>query len=328
MTFAGYRARPAQFAHRRRSSSRAWPRACSCHRAWRCRASIGLYHQPPDSADLSRCSATRRCARGRHPLRRSASTSGDADAAHRGCRASTRICATWSCAAQHRRRSAARSTTASGRVYGGELLVRQELWQATSSAGSRYTLSRSERQDHPGDPWRLFQYDQTHILTLLGSYKLPRGFQVGAALPLRHRQPVHAGDAAPTTTSTATRYVPIYGAALLGAAAGVPPARPARRQDVDLQSLEAARSTSTSQNVYNARIGRGRRPTTRLHAAPRYLTGCRSCRSSAPRGLLMRPRARLLARRRARSPAATTTSTGARSSTGCACSACRPSRPR
>ena len=31
----------------------------------------------------------------------------------------------------------------------------------------------------PDQPWRLFSSDQTNILTILGSYKLPRGYQVG-----------------------------------------------------------------------------------------------------------------------------------------------------
>jgi len=65
-----------------------------------------------------------------------------------------------------------------GRVYGGELLVRQELFH-NFFGWVAYTISRSERKDHPDQPWHLFQSDQTHILTILGSYKLPRGFQVG-----------------------------------------------------------------------------------------------------------------------------------------------------
>ncbi|HWE31745.1 MAG TPA: TonB-dependent receptor, partial [Polyangia bacterium] len=65
-----------------------------------------------------------------------------------------------------------------GRVYGGELLVRQELFHNFFGWVS-YTISRSERKDHPDTPWRLFSSDQTHILTILGSYKLPRGYQVG-----------------------------------------------------------------------------------------------------------------------------------------------------
>ncbi len=42
-----------------------------------------------------------------------------------------------------------------------------------------YTLSRSERRELPTEALRLFQYDQTHILTLIGSYKLGRGWQLG-----------------------------------------------------------------------------------------------------------------------------------------------------
>ena len=47
-----------------------------------------------------------------------------------------------------------------GRVYGGELLLRQQFgrwfwgWIA-------YTLSRSERRDRPGEDFRLFDFDQT-----------------------------------------------------------------------------------------------------------------------------------------------------------------------
>ena len=68
--------------------------------------------------------------------------------------------------------------TGIGRVYGAELLIRQDLskyvfgWLA-------YTLLKSERQDHPGDPWRPFQYDQTHILALILSTHLPKDIDVG-----------------------------------------------------------------------------------------------------------------------------------------------------
>ena len=65
-----------------------------------------------------------------------------------------------------------------GRVYGGELLVRLELWRNLFGWVS-YTLSRSERLDHADQDWHLFQYDQTRILTMIASYKLPAGFQIG-----------------------------------------------------------------------------------------------------------------------------------------------------
>ncbi len=58
-----------------------------------------------------------------------------------------------------------------GKVAGLEILLRRELagglfgWLA-------YTLMRSQRRDGPGKLWRLFSYDQTHILTLVAGYQL------------------------------------------------------------------------------------------------------------------------------------------------------------
>jgi TonB family protein len=43
-----------------------------------------------------------------------------------------------------------------------------------------YTLSRSVRRDAPGAEEYLFQYDQTHNLIMLGSYRLGRGWEFGA----------------------------------------------------------------------------------------------------------------------------------------------------
>jgi len=59
-----------------------------------------------------------------------------------------------------------------GRVVGGDFLIRQKLWKGLFG-WIAYTVSRSERKDSPEDPWRLFRYDQTHILTIIASYKLP-----------------------------------------------------------------------------------------------------------------------------------------------------------
>jgi hypothetical protein len=66
-----------------------------------------------------------------------------------------------------------------GRVYGGELLVRQPLWRGLWGFVA-YTLSRSERKDREEDPWHLFRFDQTHILTLVATYQLPWGLVFGA----------------------------------------------------------------------------------------------------------------------------------------------------
>jgi TonB family protein len=68
-----------------------------------------------------------------------------------------------------------------GRAYGGQVLVRREISGGFFGWVS-YSLIRSERKDHPDTPWRLFDYDQTHVATLVASYELGKGFEVGARL--------------------------------------------------------------------------------------------------------------------------------------------------
>jgi hypothetical protein len=65
----------------------------------------------------------------------------------------------------------------SGRSYGGQVLVRNDVWRGLSGWVS-YTLSRSERTDHPGAATRLFDYDQTHVLAVVANYAW-RGLNVG-----------------------------------------------------------------------------------------------------------------------------------------------------
>jgi TonB family protein len=65
-----------------------------------------------------------------------------------------------------------------GRSYGGQLLLRQDLWKGFFGWVT-YSLIRSERKDHPDQDWRLFDYDQTHVLAVLLSYALPKGFTAG-----------------------------------------------------------------------------------------------------------------------------------------------------
>jgi len=103
----------------------------------------------------------------------------------------------------------------SGYVVGGEALLKYKA-DARFFGWLAYTLSRSIRQDNPGAESHPFQYDQTHILTVLGSYKLGRGWEVGArfrlvsgpldtpTLPLPNLPGVYAADAA--------AYTPLQGA--------------------------------------------------------------------------------------------------------------------
>ncbi|HEU4578202.1 MAG TPA: TonB-dependent receptor, partial [Polyangiaceae bacterium] len=66
-----------------------------------------------------------------------------------------------------------------GRTYGAEFLLRFKP-EGRFFGWVAYTLSRSERKDSADEAWRRFEYDQTHMLTALGSYKLGRGWQLGA----------------------------------------------------------------------------------------------------------------------------------------------------
>ena len=75
------------------------------------------------------------------------------------------------------------ATTGRGYVVGGELLLRKALTR-NLFAWLSYTLMRSVRRDAPGEPAYLFNFDQTHILTAIASYKLPKNWQIGARFRL------------------------------------------------------------------------------------------------------------------------------------------------
>jgi TonB family protein len=96
-----------------------------------------------------------------------------------------------------------------GRVYGLEVLVRKELserffgWIA-------YTLSRSERIDRPGEPLRLFDFDQTHNLTFIASYRFARGWQIGARLRVISGN-VDTPVVASRYLADFDAYLPVYG---------------------------------------------------------------------------------------------------------------------
>jgi TonB family protein len=83
------------------------------------------------------------------------------------------------------------ANTGAGRIYGMELLLRKNLSDNLFGWVS-YTLSRSTRVDAPGQPRKLFDFDQTHILTIIASYKFPRGWQFGARFRLVSGNPYTA----------------------------------------------------------------------------------------------------------------------------------------
>jgi TonB family protein len=73
--------------------------------------------------------------------------------------------------------------TGSGDIYGGEVFLRYSPDERFFGWLS-YTLSRSERRNGTNVPLTLFQYDETHVLAVLGSYRLGRGWEFGARFRL------------------------------------------------------------------------------------------------------------------------------------------------
>jgi TonB family protein len=66
-----------------------------------------------------------------------------------------------------------------GRAFGLETLLRYKPDERFFGFLA-YTLSRSVRKDGPDEPEKLFNFDQTHILTAIGSYRLGNGWEIGA----------------------------------------------------------------------------------------------------------------------------------------------------
>ena len=96
-----------------------------------------------------------------------------------------------------------------GRIYGLELQLRARLGPRFAGFAA-YTYQRSFRTDREGEPERPFDFDQPHILTVAGTYDLPRGWSVGARFRL-----VSGNPDTPITDSVyvpgSDVYVPVFG---------------------------------------------------------------------------------------------------------------------
>jgi outer membrane receptor protein involved in Fe transport len=142
------------------------------HRRVTLSAACGLYHQPPDPADLSPVFGNPQLA--------------PAQALHATAGVAVRLTETLAAelVGYYKQLDGliSRSPTPSppvgaalvqdgiGASYGGQILLRQELWRGLFG-WIGYTVGRSERRDHPNAPTRLFDLDQTHALTAVASYQ-------------------------------------------------------------------------------------------------------------------------------------------------------------
>ena len=141
-----------------------------------------------------------------------------------------------------------------GRIYGGEASAKLRP-TAKSSGFLSYTLSRSERNDHETG-WRLFSWDQTHILTVAGAYRLGRGWDLSATFRYVTGNPITpvAGSIYNARTDA---YSPIYGAI------NSERSNAFHRLDLRVEKSWRMRSASIAtyldvQNAYNRRNEEGR----------------------------------------------------------------------
>lgn len=141
-----------------------------------------------------------------------------------------------------------------GRIYGGELSAR--LRPTSQSSGFlSYTLSRSERNDH-GTDWRLFNWDQTHILTVAGVHRLGGHWDLSGTFRYVTGSPYTPVATSIYNANTDT-YKPVYAGINSGRSA------PFHRLDVRLERSWALKRGSLAayldvQNVYNRPSDEGR----------------------------------------------------------------------
>jgi TonB family protein len=144
------------------------------------KAGTGLYHQPPDPEDLSSVFGN--------------PTLALSSAAHVSLGGAYKLTGTltleltgfakslWDLPSRSEAQTPALAQALGqdgvGRSYGGQVLLRQELVKGFFG-WITYSLIRSERKDHPDLDWRLFDYDQTHVLGVLASYQIGHGWEAG-----------------------------------------------------------------------------------------------------------------------------------------------------
>ena len=97
-----------------------------------------------------------------------------------------------------------------GRSFGGQVLLRQEIKKGFFG-WLTYSLIRSERRDHPGEAYRLFDFDQTHVFGILASYDLGHGWEAGSRFRYTSGMPRTPVVGAFFNSSTGL-YEPIFGA--------------------------------------------------------------------------------------------------------------------
>lgn len=76
----------------------------------------------------------------------------------------------------------------SGRAFGAQLLLRKDM-SGGSFGWVSYSILRSERRDRPNGRYRLFDFDQTHVLTVVATHEIGWGIELGTRLRLASGMP-------------------------------------------------------------------------------------------------------------------------------------------
>jgi hypothetical protein len=100
--------------------------------------------------------------------------------------------------------------TGQGRMYGAELSA-QARFAGDGLFYLAYTLSKSERRSSVDEPFRLFDADQTHLLSLVTSKGLGAGWEIGARFRLASGNPSTPITGA-VYDARSGLYIPRYGA--------------------------------------------------------------------------------------------------------------------
>ncbi|MFM2419637.1 MAG: hypothetical protein RL385_4360, partial [Pseudomonadota bacterium] len=148
-------------------------------------AAGGVYHQPPQAQDLSAAFGNPRLSvsRALHMVAGAAYKPWDVLSVELTGFTTRSSELTMRNASDSPRRAEALASSGQGVSYGLQTLVRRELadhvfgWVA-------YTLMRSERKNTPESASRLFDYDQTHVLSTVLVWNPLPGFEVGGRFRL------------------------------------------------------------------------------------------------------------------------------------------------
>ncbi len=98
-----------------------------------------------------------------------------------------------------------------GRVRGLEVMVKHEL-NRNFNGWIAYTLSKAERMDDFGkkDEYRYFDYDRPHVLTAVGSYRLPRNWEFSGRFRYMSGQPTTPIESS-VFVADVDEYTPVIG---------------------------------------------------------------------------------------------------------------------